>query len=161
MPNSRSFPASPYPPPSSGHEPFLSPLLQGWSGSPGMLSVHCGTRSNGILLDLRANSRNDSTPPHLKGQSGRAGLGPSYLCGRYMRSLAGHYLSRLHSIGAPLTFHNTVYKQCGSQACPRFRTAAATAVRDNGNKAGDDDHRLLQTHWVHLSFHSCTFLKTG
>lgn len=45
-----------------------------------MLGVPCGTRSNGILLYLRANSRNDSTAPHGKGQPGGAGLGPSLTC---------------------------------------------------------------------------------
>lgn len=158
VPNSRSFPASPYLPPSSGHKPFLSPLLQGWSGSPGMFSVHGGPRSNGILLDLRANSRNDSIPSQgAVGQSRPWSL--SYLWGRDMRSLVGHYLPRLQSIGAPLPFYDTVYKH-RPPACPRLHTCHW--VWDDGNKVADDDHRLLQRHWVHLSsFHTCTLFKTG
>lgn len=44
-----------------------------------MLRVLGGTRSNGILLYLGANSRNDSTPAHSKEQPSRAGLGPALI----------------------------------------------------------------------------------
>ncbi|KAB1280951.1 hypothetical protein Cadr_000004877 [Camelus dromedarius] len=66
----------------SGHEPFI------FTSGMGRLShnarwdrgMYRETRSNGILLPLGANSRNDSAPPTLKGQPGTAGLGGFLIC---------------------------------------------------------------------------------
>lgn len=83
--------------------------------------VHWGIRSNGILLHLRANSRNDSAPSPLPGAARHRGpQWLSYLCGRCMRMLVGQCLSYLHGVWAPLTFLSTMYKQCQSQVCPRL-----------------------------------------
>lgn len=115
------LPAPPTLSPGLRHRLFLLRLLQGWEALPECsvgLGAHCGTRPKGRLLHPGANSRNDSAPPQLKAQPGPAGLGPSYLCGRCRRSLAGQCLSYLHSIWVLLIFHSTMYKQCQSQARP-------------------------------------------